>query len=94
MLSTTVVKPKREERWLLVTSASHMPRAIGAFRRNGFNVEPWPIYDLETYNPRPFSVARHEWLGLIAYWLLGRTSALLPAPIEQDRRLARPMHQA
>ena len=25
-------------------------------------------------------VAVHEWLGLIAYWLTGRTEALLPGP--------------
>jgi hypothetical protein len=27
-----------------------------------------------------FSDATHEWLGLFAYWLSGRSSALFPAP--------------
>jgi uncharacterized SAM-binding protein YcdF (DUF218 family) len=82
VFATAAIRPKPGERWLLVTSAAHMPRAIGAFRRNAFMVEPWPIYDLAHHNPRPYAVAQHEWFGLIAYWLLGRTSALFPSPIE------------
>jgi uncharacterized SAM-binding protein YcdF (DUF218 family) len=31
------------KRWLLITSAYHMPRAMGAFRKAGFDVEPWPV---------------------------------------------------
>ena len=38
-----LVNPKPRERWLLVTSAWHMPRAMGAFHRAGFPVEPWPV---------------------------------------------------
>ena len=38
-----LVKPKPGERWLLVTSAAHMPRAVGAFRQAGFPVEPFPV---------------------------------------------------
>ncbi len=35
--------PKPGEQWLLVTSAYHMPRAVGLFRKVGFDVEPWPV---------------------------------------------------
>ena len=38
-----LVKPKPGERWLLVTSAQHMPRAVGCFRRIGFAVEAYPV---------------------------------------------------
>ena len=38
-----LVEPKPGERWLLVTSAQHMPRAIGCFRRAGFPVEAYPV---------------------------------------------------
>jgi uncharacterized SAM-binding protein YcdF (DUF218 family) len=62
----------------LVTGASHMPRAIGSFRKAGFVVEPWPVYDLTVSGRPTMDVARHEWLGLFAYWAVGRTSALLP----------------
>jgi uncharacterized SAM-binding protein YcdF (DUF218 family) len=88
-----LVKPKPGERWLLVTSARHMPRAIGCFRRVGFPVEAYPV-DWQT-GPRfrfglmdSFSLglvraddAAHEWLGLLFYWLTGRTSEFLPGPM-------------
>src|SRR5580692_2573388 len=39
----TVASPKEGERWLLVTSAFHMPRSIGLFRKAGFKVEAYPV---------------------------------------------------
>jgi uncharacterized SAM-binding protein YcdF (DUF218 family) len=88
-----LIKPKPGERWLLVTSAHHMPRAVGAFRRAGFPVEAYPV-DWRTRSMRdlasPFGmaawglartdVAVREWVGLVAYWLSGRTSELFPGP--------------
>ncbi len=41
--SKEIAQPKPGERWLLVTSAQHMPRAIGCFRRAGFPVEAYPV---------------------------------------------------
>jgi len=90
--SKALVKPKPGERWLLVTSAFHMPRAVGCFRRVGFPVEAYPV---DWHTPRRFKLwavddfadgltqlntAAHEWAGLVVYWLTGRTSALFPAP--------------
>src|SRR5580704_17111528 len=63
LYSAEMIKPKQSERWLLVTGASHMPRAIGSFRRAGFEVEPWPVYDL-TVSDSGLPNAFHEWLGL------------------------------
>ncbi len=88
-----LVKPKPGERWLLVTSAHHMPRAVGVFRATGFPVEAFPV-DYRTRGAidiaRPFSnvadglrrsdTAMREWVGLAVYRLTGRTSALFPAP--------------
>ncbi len=37
-----LIKPKPTERWLLVTSAHHMPRSVGLFREEGFTVEAYP----------------------------------------------------
>ncbi len=88
-----LVAPKAGERWLLVTSGWHMPRAIGSFRKAGFDVTAYPV-DYRTSGPqdlvqpfgsiseglRRFDVAAKEWAGLAAYWLAGRTSALFPAP--------------
>jgi len=80
-----VLEPRSGEQWLLVTSATHMPRAVGAFRQVGFSVLPWPVFDLNTVGRPPGVVAAYEWLGLGWYWLLGRTSAVFPAPIDNIR---------
>jgi uncharacterized SAM-binding protein YcdF (DUF218 family) len=91
-----LVEPKPGERWLLVTSAFHMPRSIGTFRTAGFDVEAYPV-DWRTRGWRdaamPFDrlsagldrtdVAIHEWIGLIAYRLSGRSSTLFPAPAQR-----------
>jgi uncharacterized SAM-binding protein YcdF (DUF218 family) len=92
VFTKALVQPKAGERWLLVTSAMHMPRAVGCFRRAGFAVEAYPV-DWTTFTHPSLSPsgklienlnraddAVHEWFGLLAYWLTGRTSAFLPAP--------------
>jgi uncharacterized SAM-binding protein YcdF (DUF218 family) len=90
VLSREVAKPIPGEAWLLVTSAAHMPRAVGCFRHAGWQVVPYPV-DFRT-DPTPradFALTEHlglvdfiakEWVGLLAYRLLGRTDALLPGP--------------
>jgi uncharacterized SAM-binding protein YcdF (DUF218 family) len=75
-----LVQPQPGDRWLVVTSAMHMPRAMGAFRGVGFPVEPWPIRDLQPTGSDSVGILRHEWLGLLAYRLMGRTDALFPGP--------------
>jgi uncharacterized SAM-binding protein YcdF (DUF218 family) len=80
LYSTELIRPNASERWLLVTGALHMPRAIGAFRMAGFDVEPWPVDDLAADNPSLADAALHEWLGLFGYWFLGRTDSLFPSP--------------
>ncbi len=78
VFAAELIRPAPGERWLLVTSASHMPRAIGTFHKAGFPVEPWPVLDGAGNLDYKLRVALHEWFGLIAYRLLGRTDALLP----------------
>jgi uncharacterized SAM-binding protein YcdF (DUF218 family) len=86
-----LLKPKPGERWLLVTSAVHMPRAVGCFRAAGFQVEPHPVkFRIGPSHPFvPFApsfalnhldIASKEWIGLIAYRLMGKTDALFPGP--------------
>ncbi len=89
VFSKRAVQPKPADRWLLVTSAFHMPRALGSFRKAGFDVAPWPV-DFRTKGrgdlQRPFNsiakglrrldVAAKEWLGLVIYYAAGRTSEL------------------
>ena len=93
VFSRLLADPKPGERWLLVTSASHMPRAIAAFRAAGFPVEAYPVNWLTrgrrdaaelfksfTGGMATTDYAMHEWLGLVAYWLTGKTSELFPGP--------------
>ena len=93
VFSRLVANTKPGERWLLVTSAYHMPRAMAVFRAAGFPVEAYPV-DWRTRGPidmvRPFAslgdglrrtdTAVHEWAGLLAYRLTGKTADLFPAP--------------
>lgn len=80
-------------RWVLITSAYHMPRAIAAFRAAGFDVEAWPVdyrtrgepaltrpFDRVSEGLRRVDTATREWVGLFAYWLRGRSGVLFPAP--------------
>jgi uncharacterized SAM-binding protein YcdF (DUF218 family) len=92
VLSQQLVKPSADEIWLLVTSAAHMPRSVGVFRKLGWRVTAWPTH-YTTHSAPAFSLgfslshrlqsldnAVHEWLGVLAYHMLGRTSDLLPVP--------------
>jgi uncharacterized SAM-binding protein YcdF (DUF218 family) len=85
------------KRWRLITSAYHMPRAMGAFRQAGFDVEAWPVdyrtrgradltrpFDKVSEGLRRVDVAAREWAGLLAYWLTGRTDTLFPAPASSN----------
>ena len=88
-----LVTPRPGERWLLVTSAFHMPRSVGVFRAAGFDVEAYPVdwglrgwsdalLPLETlgHGLRRADLAMHEWSGLAAYWLSGKSRELFPGP--------------
>ncbi len=93
VFSRLLANPQPGERWLLVTSAYHMPRAIAVFRAAGFPVEAYPV-DWRTRGPvdtlRPFvslgdglrrtDTAVREWVGLVAYRLTGKTNELFPEP--------------
>jgi uncharacterized SAM-binding protein YcdF (DUF218 family) len=78
--SAALLKPKKGDRWILVTSAFHMPRAIGAFRKAGFAVEAYPVEHLSVSHHREAQTALKEILGLIYYRITGRSDSLYPAP--------------
>lgn len=91
--SKAIAAPKPGERWLLVTSAFHMPRSVGLFRKVGFAVEPYPVdwrvgglSDLLVFSSQATDgLARvdgavREWAGLLAYRVTGKIDDLLPGP--------------
>ena len=93
LFSRQIANYRPGERWLLVTSAAHMPRAMAAFRAVGFPVEAYPVDYQTTGLPQDFlpssmpsrglqltDTAVHEWIGLLAYRVTRRTSELFPKP--------------
>jgi uncharacterized SAM-binding protein YcdF (DUF218 family) len=85
-----LIHPAADERWIIITEAISMPRAVGAFRHAGWNVIPYPAGFLSTghqgYAAAPgllgelrlTSFALHEWGGLLVYRLMGYTDELFP----------------
>jgi uncharacterized SAM-binding protein YcdF (DUF218 family) len=93
LFTRELVRPYPGERWLLVTSDFHMPRAVGCFRAVGLEPEAYPVDyrtdgDARDFHPfrRMFhgmqltDLAVKEWIGLIAYRAAGYTAELLPRP--------------
>jgi uncharacterized SAM-binding protein YcdF (DUF218 family) len=91
-MSRAIVKPQAGEAWVLVTSARHMPRSVGIFRKQGWAVIPYPA-DYRTMREVGWSVgfnvagglaaldaAAYEWFGLAYYRLSGRIDDWFPRP--------------
>lgn len=90
LLSLETVQPRQGETWLLVTSAMHMPRALGVFQTIGWSVQPYPVdytttgklelrptLDILTSLVSLDRVVR-EWGALVIYQTTGRTQNLFP----------------
>ena len=88
--SKTLVNPDPDETWILITTAWHMPRSVGIFRKVGWPVIPYPVdhwtepgdlleigFDLAG-RLRSLKIATKEWTGLLSYYISGKTSALFP----------------
>lgn len=93
--SEALVNPRQEQEWILVTSAYHMPRAVGVFCALNWQVTPYPVDHYTTSgtlldvgfafagNLGLLKVAIREWVGLLAYRFTGRIDELLPGPGSQ-----------
>ncbi len=93
LYSLELLQPEPDEKWILVTSATHMPRAVGSFRKVGWpGLIPYPtdfgFQGNESFGPPLYltnglgslGAALHEILGLTSYYLTGKSDALIPAP--------------
>ncbi|WP_286236739.1 YdcF family protein [Neptuniibacter halophilus] len=85
------MEPAPEGKWLLVTSAFHMPRSMGLYRQAGIDVLPYPVdYRVSenrfspnlNSNMADLNTAVREWIGLAAYYLTGKTAEWLPGPVD------------
>jgi uncharacterized SAM-binding protein YcdF (DUF218 family) len=96
-LSAAILKPVPGERWALVTSAYHMPRAVGIFRKAGFDVLACPtdyrtrgwgdaarLFASVPDGLKRLDLATKEWIGLVVYYATGRSAELWPSPEPRD----------
>ena len=86
LLSKKIAKPDKNESWLIVTSAFHMHRALAIAKHLDWNFIPYPTDFRQSKkfkwkisfnilsNLNDFEKSSHEWIGLISYYLLGRSS--------------------
>jgi len=99
--TAALIHPWPGRRWLLVTSAFHMPRSMGLFEKAGFDVVAYPVAYRTlgpgrllpwTFDPginlRVFEIAAKEWVGLLTYWATGRIDRLYPGPRDAGAPLA------
>ncbi len=91
--SRDLLTPSSEETWILVTSAVHMPRAVGVFRAARWpGIIPYPV-DFNTVGDVPFTPPLNllsglsgirrtifEAIGLLAYYVSGKSDTLIPSP--------------
>lgn len=78
--SKRIAQPRSGERWILVTTALHMPRAMGAFSAAGFHVEPWPVPMRDIPRRYVEPMVAYEVAALTYYRLTGRSPAFFPGP--------------
>ena len=89
LFSKQLIKPKINEKWIVVTSASHLNRTIYIGEKLQWNLTPyavdfnnskefvWSFNSNFIGNLNQFHNATHEWLGLISYYLMGRSSRII-----------------
>jgi uncharacterized SAM-binding protein YcdF (DUF218 family) len=87
-----LIGDEKKQPWVLITSAFHMPRAVGVFRQQGWNIIPYPTAYMTTgrlERPFHFDVLRnfsrfhagiYAWAAQFKYWLHGDMKDLFPAP--------------
>ena len=90
--------PKEKGKYILVTSAFHMPRAVGVARQQSVNVIPYPVdyrSNNETLRRWDFNLYEHlqvlepawrEWMGLTVYFFTGKTDRWLPSEVADEHK--------
>ena len=80
--------PNINEKWILVTSAFHLKRAISVGEKLGWELIPyatdyklgkkfrWKLSTNIFYNLGSLQNSSHEWVGIISYYLMGRSSKI------------------
>ena len=89
LFSKKIVKPKQNEKWILITSAFHMNRAMFIGEKNNWNFIPYAVDFRQPKkihlipnlnfmeNISQLQLGAHEWIGLVSYYFMGRTKRIL-----------------
>lgn len=89
-LTKNIIHPKPGENWVLMTSAFHMPRSVGLFKKAGWNIIPYPVdyHAPSTYEPwffiglknnlLTFHYAVHQFVAMFQNYIFGRSDELFP----------------
>ena len=97
--SYDLLKPKPNEKWIVITSSFHMPRVIGIFKQQKWNVIPYPSGPKTDGHykifPKPFGVvgsffmlgkAMKEFIGSAIYYVSGKSSFVFPlSPLRSEK---------
>jgi uncharacterized SAM-binding protein YcdF (DUF218 family) len=88
LFSKRIARPHSAEKWLLVTSAFHLKRSLAISEKLKWTFIPfatdfnkskkfkWRLSINFLSNINEFNKASHEWMGLISYYLMGRSSSI------------------
>ena len=93
-----LIHPRAAENWVLITSAAHMPRAVGVFRKAGWRIIPYPV-DFSLTGKEPFKLSfnmvsglggltsgLYYWAGMAFYRLTGKMDSFFPGPEEKTAK--------
>lgn len=86
-----MIKPQPKDKWLLVTSAMHMPRAVGLFRNLGWNIAPYPVDYHTTGKPKFINTSLllglyvwrysvHEIIEMTINYIIKESQTIIPGP--------------
>jgi uncharacterized SAM-binding protein YcdF (DUF218 family) len=90
LFAKSIVHPRRNETWILISSAQDVPRCIAVFRKLQWQVTPRSVaYKSDAQNEehlgsnlKSLDRSMHEWIGLLVYRLTGKSDELFPKPGE------------
>ena len=75
-----ILHPERNQCFILVTSALHMPRAVGSYRAAGFTVSTRSVDFRHVSENNIRDLVWNEFIGLVLYRLAWRTYEVFPRP--------------
>lgn len=93
LYSKELLKPKAGEKWIVITSAFHIPRTMAIFKQLDWDIIPYPS-DPKTdkqyqFIPKPFSAVGNffllgksirEFIGVGVYYMTGKSALFFPYP--------------